>query len=308
MKKKVVLIKQTQDLIYEGIKSKGYTIYPAYREISYLMTFLRRFFLKAGLPFCCIWFNHNLRNLDADTIIIYESMIHPIFLKWIRKNNPSSRIIFFYFNIIRTTIHPSLIPGSIEKWSWDKGDCLKYNLSYNPGSGYIAPLIEIGKEKMYDIIFVGRDKGRYSDLMELQKKLEFYDLSTYFYIIPTRKYNISSKYKNFKTMSYRELLEKEMKANVILDFVQEGQTGTTYRTMESIFYSIKLITNNKEIKNYSFYRKENIFILGEDNMEYLYKFVHSPYLPLEQRIVDYYAFDEWLERFLKIPNENLPIV
>ena len=28
----------------------------------------------------------------------------------------------------------------------------------------------------------------------------------------------------------------------------------------------KLITDNKEIKRFDFYRKNNIFILGEDNM------------------------------------------
>lgn len=304
MKKNVVIIKQNQDLISTGIREKGYTVFPAYKNVPYFLTLLRRIWFKLGLPGSSVWFNGRLVNLETETIVIYESMIHPLFLKWIRKKNSNTRIIFFYFNIVRTSIHPDLIPDSIEKWSWDKADCHKYHLKYNAGSGYIAtPMIQ-RENKKYDIIFIGRDKGRYTDLMNLQKKLNKYNLSTFFYIVPTKKYLIKHKYTDYKILSYKEMLEKEMQAKVILDFVQEGQTGTTYRTMESIFYSIKLITNNKYIKEYSFYRKENIFILGEDKIENIYEFVNSKYLPLKKEIIDYYSFEYWLERFLIKSDEN----
>ena len=67
--------------------------------------------------------------------------------------------------------------------------------------------------------------------------------------------------------------------------------------MEALFLEKKLITNNKDIKNYDFYNPSNIFILGENNIEDIKEFINKPYEKVEQKIIDYYDFEQWLSRF-----------
>ena len=72
-------------------------------------------------------------------------------------------------------------------------------------------------------------------------------------------------------------------SNCILDYNQEGQVGLTLRPMEALFLEKKLITNNKDIKNYDFYNPSNIFILGENNIEDIKEFINKPYEKVEQK-------------------------
>ena len=67
--------------------------------------------------------------------------------------------------------------------------------------------------------------------------------------------------------------------------------------MEALFLERKLITNNTDIKNYDFYNHDNIFILGEDNINEIKEFINKPYKKIDQDIIDYYDFDQWLNRF-----------
>jgi hypothetical protein len=60
---------------------------------------------------------------------------------------------------------------------------------------------------------------------------------------------------------YIEYLKKLQKTNCILELEQEGATGYTLRTLEALCYGRKLITNNKEIKNASFYNESFIKII-----------------------------------------------
>ena len=67
--------------------------------------------------------------------------------------------------------------------------------------------------------------------------------------------------------------------------------------MEALFYEKKLITNNKNIINYDFYCKENIFILEKDDIEELPQFLKTPYKKIDNEIVNKYEFENWLEGF-----------
>ena len=59
----------------------------------------------------------------------------------------------------------------------------------------------------------------------------------------------------------------------------------------------KLITNNKDIINYDFYNSNNIFVLGEDNLDNIKEFIEKEYVEIDEKIINYYDFYEWLKRF-----------
>lgn len=53
----------------------------------------------------------------------------------------------------------------------------------------------------------------------------------------------------------------------------------------------------KDIANYDFYRKENVFIIGKDDYKDLPKFLNTPYKKIPKKIVDYYDYHNWIKRF-----------
>ena len=59
----------------------------------------------------------------------------------------------------------------------------------------------------------------------------------------------------------------------------------------------KLLTNNPAVRNYSFFRPQNIFILGEDDISRLPEFLHSPFEPLPSDVVDSYDVNSWVDIF-----------
>ena len=98
-------------------------------------------------------------------------------------------------------------------------------------------------------------------------------------------------------LDYTKYLEMLAESKVLLDYNAYNQVGLSLRTMESLFFEKKIITSNKNIKKYDFYNKNNVFILGEDNMKNLNRFINSPYKKIDKKIIEYYDFDNWIKRF-----------
>ena len=72
----------------------------------------------------------------------------------------------------------------------------------------------------------------------------------------------------------------------------------TWRPLEAMFYRKKLITNFKDIKEYDFYIKDNIFIIGEDDLNNIKNFVNTGYVDISQNIIKKYTIDGWIENFI----------
>lgn len=60
----------------------------------------------------------------------------------------------------------------------------------------------------------------------------------------------------------------------------------------------KLITNFKDIKEYDFYKKDNIFIIGEDDLNNIKNFVNTGYVDIPENIIKKYTIDGWIENFI----------
>lgn len=71
------------------------------------------------------------------------------------------------------------------------------------------------------------------------------------------------------------------------------QTGLTMRTIESIGAQKKLITTNRDIVNYDFYRPENILIVDRERPAVDAEFLAEPYIGLDETIYHRYSLREW---------------
>ena len=86
-------------------------------------------------------------------------------------------------------------------------------------------------------------------------------------------------------------------SKALVDILQTGQYGITLRTYEALVNKKKLVTNNTQIKKYPFYAKENIFILGEDEISTLKTFIKMPFNDFYDFSI--YMIENWITDFFQ---------
>lgn len=240
--------------------------------------------------------------MSEDTLIVFDNQVTIYFLKWLQKNNADKRIILWYWNSIESidgSLNPSNIPRGIEKWTYVPSDSKKYEMKLN-STFYSRIYLTVKKEPIkQDILFIGKDKGRRERLLLLQNLLQNQKLNINFYITKSYRYDIDWYKRYQKRLSYCEITEMISQSRAILDLPADNTDGITIRPMEALFNEKKLITSNKAIKYLDFYDEQNIFILGEDEIENLNSFVMKDTVPIDMPIINYYEFYAWVKRFLE---------
>ena len=277
-----IILKNKKDIYFFNKISKKYNI----EELYFLNTDKLLFkLLKKIKIFILGKWKKEINKYDK--FIIFESLYNEKVTKKIKRTKKENKVILYFWNYIDDNNKYILNDKNIDEfWTFDKNDAKKYNMKYNPQ--FYTKNVKIQDEQnKYDVLFLGRPKTRKKDIIDLEKKLREEGIQTNFKIIENEK----------DYVSYDEYLKMIAESKCILDYNQEGQVGLSLRPMEALFLEKKLITNNTDIKNYDFYDNDNIFILGEDNINEIKEFINKPYKKIDQDIIDYYDFDQWLNRF-----------
>lgn len=262
-----------------------------------LTRFLRRFFIRYSLPFYKKWFNKKILKYDVENIIVFDSLLSEKFIEWLYKKT-NVNIHVWYWNIVKNSVPPYKLKDEYcKKWSFSSKDAEKYNMKFNPPF-FFYEIKCLERSEEYDILFVGKDKGRLSELLKLRDKFTQMGFKCKFIITPTRKYYRNVNYS--KPISYEENFRLTCHTKALLDYIEINNSGQSMRMMEALFREKKVITNNVLIKNYDFYNKNNIFILEEDGFSTLKDFVNSPYSKVNQSIILKYDFDNFFLRFFGI--------
>lgn len=329
---KKFLILGLENGIVENVLRKGnIKIYPIYKlHKNFIYNFIWELYYRMNLPKIDIWYGFKHIDLKYYDLIIIFRCRRPIeLIKYIRKYNKQCKIIYWLFDTIGTLKSPlfydidkdniNLIAMrtkyNFEVWSFDKVDCKKYNLKYNNNFLFQNKNFLNNKIK-YDCFFCGFNKGRIKELRELQKILENIKKTYKFLVVkpPTLLKKIKKKLgKTNKnkinnnngililedSIQYDAYLKHLSISKCIVDIVQQHQSGITLRAIESIFYRKKLITNFENIIEYDFYNKNNIFILGKDDISFLETFINSDYDELPEKIIRKYTINGWIENFIK---------
>lgn len=291
-----ILYPDSKSFIAQQIKMRHKATFSIYKESSFLLRVLRSIHMHSKFPFKHIWYGDWKEDLtDGATVILFDSIYNVEIVEWIMKQGKNIRLIFWFWNPVKEEMYVKLKNLNCELWSFDPEDCKKYGIKYN--TQFYFDSVEKPKETIKnDIIFIGKDKGRYSYLKDLQIIFTKKGLKTFFYIVSDRKVKVPPG-REKSSMPYSLLIRNVAQSRAILDIVQSGQNGLTLRTMESLFLEKKLITNNKSINKFDFYRRENIFILGLDNLDELPRFLNTPYLKVNEKTIEKYDFNQWIKRF-----------
>lgn len=275
--------------------------YPYYRSCGEFTRYLSIIYIeKLKLPLSSLWYGSWKYDLnDFDRIILFDRNFNWNIINYIRKKNPSCKIIVWYWNpLIGTRRIPKCYRDFCEEWSFNIEDCNKFGLKYNRQFSFKEMYQDLRMDKEWDLYFVGSDKGRAEKLCALRNVAEAMGYKTNFIIIKDGTSKLSNEIYS-KPISYEHNLEYLSKTNSVVEMVQEGQSGLTVRCVEALFMQKKIITNNLDIIYYDFYNPNNIFIIEghEINASKLKEFMSKPFDPIDEQILRNYDFENWILNF-----------
>lgn len=284
--------KAKHDYVFSGLTTLGNRVIIPYKDYNLFMRIMREIWFHLNLPARQLWYNPELKDLHADCVTIYDPLITPDFLEWVCDMHPNTHFTVSYSNrVARTGINPNDVNRpNLEYVSFDSGDCKKYGMKQTH-PGYLAQYSFTADEKLtpeYDVIYLGRDKGRAELLLDYKKKFEALGLKTYFHICADRSFLRFKKPYYKKEMPYSDYVELLKRTRSHLNLVQQGQTSVTQRDLESVFDEVKCVTNNKGIRDFELYDPSRFFILEEDDIETLPAFLTIPFKPIpEEKLSEY---------------------
>ena len=172
-------------------------------------------------------------------------------------------------------------------YTFDPDDVAEYGLEYNTQVGRKLQVNNENNESNTDFYFMGKVKDREHEIRQLERALKNRGFLTHFIYV----------YSSCMRVSYEDNVSFVLSCRCIVEILQGAQAGLTMRPLEALFYKKKLLTNNVRIKEYDFYCKENIFIIGVDSWDGLSDFLSSPYVEVPTKIVDQYTIKGWIRTF-----------
>lgn len=262
----------------------------SFYELKKKNTIFFKFIYKFNIPLFSLFYDKWKKKLDKyKYIILFDNGYNKNITKYIKKKNKDIKIYFFFWNPITENKKKVFLDKNIDEiYSYNLYDCKKYNLKYNPQ--FFSRNVPMKNQTLRNgVLFLGTDKGRKEKIENFQIELEKKNINYNFMII--------NREKDF--ISYSTYLDLISSSEAILDIVNGNLTGLTLRVMESIFFSKKLISNNRDLVNYDFYDSSRMFILDYDNLDELDKFLKTDYKKMDEAILKKYDFEEWLKRFFK---------
>jgi hypothetical protein len=291
-----------------SLTAAGYSVYShqlRFKFLRYFKWILSR--LKVYFPFLIpVFWKIPLTNIkNAEKIIIFDGNVDPYFCKILSCCYPSKKLIVYLWNSIEPDVLKiinSIKNTNWQIWSFDKSDCIQYQLKYNKtfmASLYLKASVKLNVIS-YDVYFIGINKGE--RINQIKKIKDIFISNNITYNILT----VSFDKKQYKTLStiyssplkYTEVLNEIQKAKAILDIVKPGQSGITQREMEAVCFDKKLITNNNHIKNRDYYYPENIYIMDFDSpCKDLKEFLDTPPITISEEVKNSYSIEAWLGRF-----------
>jgi len=210
-------------------------------------------------------------------------------------NNPNALLILPFFD---------------KKLTFDPLDAETFKLDFRP-LFYIDKYNNINniKKPKYKMLFLGTahsDRYRISNIIVNWCTKHDFSSFTYYYLQSKLVYFLKSKFDNsFKGFDYQklsftslgidEIIKYYEDSLIILDINHPNQRGLTMRTFEALGAGKKIITTNKEIKKYSFYNSNNIFVIDRENIELEKVFFEPNFNPMSEDMLFEMSILGWIK-------------
>ena len=259
------------------------------------------------LPFKPCWNGYYLRGITDKNLCFLvtehwlrmESAIH--LLPYLRRRYPHSRIVCFTQDMVETIRdHYTRRPIDLEYLrqyadlliSYDSADAQKHQMLYHPT--VFSPIATTTTEvqPIYDLYFLGRDKGRLTHLVNICHEAQLRGLKCCFMMLEVPKeQQIPCEGITYldSPLSYADNLRMCAQSRCIVEMLQHDAASATFRTWEAIMLNRKLLTTNMSITASEFYEPSYISVFSEEaeiNWQFVQTDVSFPdgNNPYQQRI------------------------
>lgn len=287
------------EFVLSGLRSRtDVKLFPLNQHSNIIQKVLRKFGSTLPLPVQFVLGSHlrkAIKHLRPGDAVIIAEYTEPALISTVSKIVPEgvTRYVWLWnhkgdnriFANNLQTIHKC----HFQVVTYDELDADRYGFKWHTQFFNIKPFQHLAtspnNKLLYDFLFIGYEKNRVEEIENIHALLSSYVCK--FITVRT-----ASDY-----ISYNRYLEMALQARCIVEIVHTGDPSCTLRPLEAMTIHRKLLTNNPAIRNYSFYRPHNIFILGQNDMNSLSDFVHSPFELLPSDIVDSYDVNSWVEVF-----------
>lgn len=176
-----------------------------------------------------------------------------------------------------------------EIYSFDEEDCKKYDLKFfDLYSKIDSSCNNIPGNKIF---YIGncRNKNRLNTVVKIYENLKDYvecDFRLVGISDEEKKYADNIMYNS--PLNYLEVIKNVFDSDILLEIMNDGQSGNTLRFKEAICYNKRIITNNKSVLHSKYYNKRYMYyfekiedidkdwVLNKENVNYKYKGDFSP--------------------------------
>ena len=287
------------EFVLSVLKSRtDVVLVPLNRHSNIFQKAARKYGSTIPLPINFVLGSH-LKNtikhlLPGDTVIIAE-YTEPALISTISRIVPEgvSRFIWLWNHkgnnmVFTKTVH-KIQKHNFQVITYDELDAEKYGFRWHTQFFNVRLFHQTACVRdytfLYDFFFVGYAKNREEEIDKIHSMLSSY----------------VCKFVTVQTVSdyipYSRYMEMAKQSRCIVEIVHTGDPSCTLRPLEAMSIHRKLLTNNPAVRNYSFYRPQNIFILGLDDIDNLSDFLYSPFELLPSDIVDSYDVNYWVDSF-----------
>lgn len=296
MSKCLILVQDNKNYFFPYVKDKNIDICTAYKK-----GFIYRIIKK--IPFLSRFAYTDWANKISkyNKVIVFDSIFNLPLAYYLKKSKVDTYI--YSWNSAISSSQKRLLKKAkkyFPTYSFDKNDCKMYSIKYAPMVYSRDAVIRGNGKEIYDVVFVGKDKGRVDLLFELYNRFISIGLKCNFLILGEEKKEYVRDGFEFidKYLSYSENSGLIRKSKAVLDIQQRGQEGLTIRVVETMFFNKKIITNKQDIGSYDFFDKNNVLILKEDtSSDEILNFVKSDYSSIPSHIIDKYDISNWIDYF-----------
>ena len=293
---------QYTQLILDTLKDAGYNV--TYYDARPKMGQFKKFFFNYVSFFHKKLINNYIKqiikendNVTFDLVLVLSVVTFTkeqmdYFLSNIKCNK---KIYYMWDAITNYPVVSEYLPLFDKAYSFDPADCKKYNLIYqNTFYSKNAALDNKCEKQQFDIFFIASFlPKRYIDFKKFKQICENQNIKfKYFIVIKTyftylffkiihHKCHLDKKDFSFKQVSEIEKNNYISSSKAILDIPFDNQTGITMRVIEALVNNKKVITTNQYVGEYSFYNKNNFFIIGKDDYSNLKDFLSTDFVKVD---------------------------
>lgn len=212
--------------------------------------------------------------------------------------NSVETIAILWDSLEKIPVEEGILKKLTSVLSFDQADCEKYNFKKITNFYFeekIDSLINI------DIAFLGTFDERFPILVKILNQCKEDSLRTKAKIYSYQPKSINEEnIENInQIISFSSSFKYYLDAFAILDLAQLNQEGLSFRPFEAMGLEKKLITTNKNVRNYDFYDVNNIFVIDDyKNFKIPEKFFLTPYKKLSKEITEKYFIKYWIQNIV----------